>query len=40
VRDWGRSTVVLQATEMGLPIYRAMGFETVVEYVSYMPPGG
>ena len=31
----GHDSVVLQATPMGLPIYRAMGFETVVEYAEY-----
>lgn len=31
----GHDTVVLQATPMGLPVYKAMGFETVVEYVEY-----
>lgn len=31
----GHEIVVLQATPMGLPIYRAMGFETVVEYAEY-----
>lgn len=31
----GHDTVVLQATPMGLPVYRAMGFETVVEYAEY-----
>lgn len=31
----GHDTVALQATPMGLPVYKAMGFETVVEYVEY-----
>ncbi len=31
----GHDTVVLQATPMGLPVYRSMGFETVVEYAEY-----
>lgn len=31
----GHDTVVLQATPMGLPIYRSMGFEVVVEYAEY-----
>ncbi len=31
----GHDTVVLQATPMGFPVYRAMGFETVVEYAEY-----
>lgn len=31
----GHDTVVLQATPMGLPVYRSMGFQTVVEYAEY-----
>ena len=31
----GHDTVVLQATPMGLPVYQAMGFGTVVEYLEY-----
>lgn len=31
----GHDTVALQATPMGLPVYQAMGFETVVEYTEY-----
>ena len=31
----GHDIAVLQATPMGLPVYRAMGFETVVEYAEY-----
>ena len=31
----GHDTIVLQATPMGLPVYRSMGFETVVEYAEY-----
>jgi len=38
-RDWGCWAVTLQATQMGLPVYRAMGFQTVVEYITYLPPG-
>lgn len=37
-RDWGCQAVVLQASEMGFPIYRAMGFEPVVDYTRYMRP--
>ena len=36
-RQWGSDAVVLQASEMGFPIYRAMGFETVVEYARFGP---
>lgn len=31
----GHDTIALQATPMGLPIYRSMGFRTVVEYAEY-----
>lgn len=31
----GHDAAVLQATPMGLPVYRAMGFQTVVEYAEY-----
>jgi GNAT superfamily N-acetyltransferase len=34
-RAWGCDTTVLQASEMGLPIYEAMGFRTVVEYTVF-----
>jgi GNAT superfamily N-acetyltransferase len=34
-RGWGCDTIVLQATEMGLPVYRAMGFRTVVSYATF-----
>lgn len=37
-RQWGSEAVVLQASEMGRPVYEAMGFETVVEYASFGPP--
>ncbi len=37
-REWGSEAVVLQASEMGLPIYRAMGFKEVVEYARFGPP--
>ncbi len=32
----GHDIVVLQATPMGLPVYRSMGFETVVEHAEYV----
>jgi N-acetylglutamate synthase len=37
-RAWGCDTIVLQASEMGLPIYAAMGFRTVVEYTVFGRP--
>jgi GNAT superfamily N-acetyltransferase len=38
-RAWGCDTVVLQASEMGLPMYERMGFRTVVRYVTFTSPG-
>ena len=37
-RAWGCDTIVLQASEMGFPIYAAMGFRTVVEYTVFGRP--
>jgi GNAT superfamily N-acetyltransferase len=37
-RAWGAKAAVLQASEMGEPVYRAMGFRTVAGYVSYDEP--
>ncbi len=34
-RAWGAEAVVLQSTEMGFPVYRAMGFRAVVEYAIF-----
>lgn len=31
----GHATVVLQSSPMGLPVYKSMGFKTVVEYTEY-----
>jgi GNAT superfamily N-acetyltransferase len=37
-REWGSRAAVLQASEMGEPVYEAMGFRTVAGYVSYDEP--
>ena len=34
-RSWGFDTIVLQSSEMGHPIYEAMGFRTVVSYAVF-----
>jgi len=34
----GCDVAVLQSSAMGLSLYRRLGFETVVEYVGYIPP--
>lgn len=36
-RAWGCDTIVLQASEMGFPMYAAMGFRTVVRYTQFTP---
>jgi GNAT superfamily N-acetyltransferase len=37
-REWRCAAAVLQASEMGEPVYRAMGFQTVTGYVTYAAP--
>lgn len=37
-RAWGCDTIVLQASEMGFPMYVDMGFRTVVRYAIFRPP--
>ncbi len=36
-RAWGRDTIVLQSSEIGFSLYRAMGFRTVVNWVTFRP---
>lgn len=36
-RRWGCDSVVLQASEMGLPLYLKMGFRTVAPYATFKP---
>lgn len=35
---WGEMPVVLQATEMGLPVYLKMGFREICRYAIWYPP--
>jgi ribosomal protein S18 acetylase RimI-like enzyme len=35
---WGSTIVFLQSSELGLPVYRSMGFEDVGRYVQYRRP--
>ncbi len=37
-RAWGCEPIVLQATEMALPMYEAMGFRTVASYAVFREP--
>jgi GNAT superfamily N-acetyltransferase len=38
IRGWGCTAAVLQSSEMGYSVYRAMGFEEVTRYVRFAPP--
>jgi ribosomal protein S18 acetylase RimI-like enzyme len=35
---WGSTIAVLQSSEMGVPVYRSMGFEEVARYVEFDRP--
>lgn len=35
---WGLSVAILQSSEMGLPVYRSMGFEEVGRYLEFERP--
>lgn len=37
-REWGCRAVVLQASQMGYPVYLGMGFVPVVDYARFGPP--
>jgi GNAT superfamily N-acetyltransferase len=37
IRGWGCTSAVLQSSEMGYAVYRAMGFEEVTRYVRFVP---
>ena len=37
-RAWGYDSIVLQSSEMALPMYEAMGFRTIVRYVTFSQP--
>lgn len=38
-RDAGRRVGLPQSSEMGVPVYERMGFETVVTYRHFAPAG-
>lgn len=35
---WGSTIAILQSSEMGIPLYRSMGFEEVSRYIEYGRP--
>jgi GNAT superfamily N-acetyltransferase len=35
---WGSTIAILQSSEMGLPVYRSMGFEVISHYTEYDRP--
>ena len=37
-RDWGCTTAILQASEMGRGVYASMGFRPVTSYLSFERP--
>jgi GNAT superfamily N-acetyltransferase len=39
-RAWGCEPIVLQSSEMALPMYEAMGFRTVASYAVFREPSG
>ena len=38
--ELGAKAVVLQASPMGLPVYRRLGYRSLCEYTIWSPPGG
>jgi ribosomal protein S18 acetylase RimI-like enzyme len=38
VAAWGSEIAILQSSEVGVPVYRSMGFEEVARYVEYRRP--
>jgi GNAT superfamily N-acetyltransferase len=39
-KAWGCTAIALQSTEIGLSVYRRMGFRTVVRYLTFARPTG
>jgi len=35
---WNGTIAILQSSEMGVPVYRSMGFEQVSDYLQFLPP--